>query len=222
MVNCPREYKNIGVESFGNKKKVTEEMLAQFCKNDSWLYGKVKELFDLTDPESRKRHFPPFTNDERSFNIMSATENGTNYYTFNNQTEEVINIQFKDTTNNGEPLNPDAELDENNLIKNYKDYIDLERSTLAIDPATGRCQIPLETIDINYNTTKVTNTPTTKTVDDYGKVVVDSSYEGPYGKFAPNGTWSACYSFGKTPNIKQGRYCNHSRTFQVFDEQIKT
>lgn len=52
---CPAQYKNLGLETFGNKKKVTEEILKQCCKNDEWLRQQVIELRYLTPPAIRKR-----------------------------------------------------------------------------------------------------------------------------------------------------------------------
>ena len=55
---CPARYKNLGLETFGNKRKVTEEILKQLCKNDEYLYQQIRILLDSTDPETRKRFFP--------------------------------------------------------------------------------------------------------------------------------------------------------------------
>lgn len=51
---CPAKYKNLGLESFGNKKKVTEEILKQCCKNDEWLRQNIEEVRYLTPPAVRK------------------------------------------------------------------------------------------------------------------------------------------------------------------------
>ena len=59
-INCPPRYKNIGSANFGDEKKVTAEMLYQFCKNDSYLYDQIKKLWDKTDPEHRKRFYAPY------------------------------------------------------------------------------------------------------------------------------------------------------------------
>ncbi len=59
-INCPPKYKNIGSQNFGDGKKVTADLLYQFCKNDSYLYKQVMDLWDKTDPETRKRFYPPY------------------------------------------------------------------------------------------------------------------------------------------------------------------
>lgn len=47
-------------------------MLRQFCKNDAYLYEQIMALWDVTDPESRKRFYPPdFMDVAHSFGIES-------------------------------------------------------------------------------------------------------------------------------------------------------
>lgn len=58
MTNCPPKYQNIQCESFGNKRKITSQLLRQFCKNDAYLKQEIDKLWDTTDPESRKRFYP--------------------------------------------------------------------------------------------------------------------------------------------------------------------
>ena len=75
MTNCPPSYRNLQCESFGNNKIITSQLLRQFCKNDSYLYEQVQELWDMTDPETRKRFYPPYFMDiSRSFGIESAIQ----------------------------------------------------------------------------------------------------------------------------------------------------
>lgn len=201
MTNCPREYKNIGIESFGNRKKVTEEMLAQFCKNDSYLYGKIKELFDLTDPESRKRHYPPFMDISKSYNVVAKTIDGTPttnlkniaYYGFDDKTFHHETISFTH--------DPNSETD-------FNDYIDLEKSTLEIDPVSGKVHLPLEDMDTQLKWTEIKKGSTTtktvkKTTTSYSKAVKDSNYDGAYGSLtSPNGTWYCGYNYNKAYSIK--------------------
>lgn len=72
MTNCPKVYKNLQCESFGDKKKITSQMLRQFCKNDAYLYDQIKQLWDMTDPETRKRFYPPhFMDEANSYGIES-------------------------------------------------------------------------------------------------------------------------------------------------------
>lgn len=71
MTNCPKVYKNLQCESFGDKKKITSQMLRQFCKNDAYLYDQIMKLWDMTDPESRKRFYPPtFMDNSKSYGIQ--------------------------------------------------------------------------------------------------------------------------------------------------------
>ena len=82
---CPPRYKNLGLETFSNKRKVTDEMLRQFCKNDEFLYQQIRILLDLTDPESRKRFHPPyFENQIKSFGYKSGWKNDRPCYMFDN------------------------------------------------------------------------------------------------------------------------------------------
>ena len=68
--NCPSEYKNIQSESFGDGKRVTSDLLFQFCKNDTYLYNEILKLWDKTDPEHRKRFYPPYYMDSaKSYGI---------------------------------------------------------------------------------------------------------------------------------------------------------
>lgn len=101
---CPPKYKNIGSENFGDNKRVTTELLYQFCKNDSYLYEQVKSLWDKTDPETRKRFYPPYyMDDEKSYGV------------------EAINIKEIPSTDHTKvlPLNDAYHL--SNIL--YEDYI---------------------------------------------------------------------------------------------------
>ena len=59
MTNCPPRYQNIQCESFGDRRKITSQLLRQFCKNDAYLKEQIDLLWDTTDPETRKRFYPP-------------------------------------------------------------------------------------------------------------------------------------------------------------------
>ena len=77
-INCPPKYKNIGSENFGDGKKVTADLLYQFCKNDSYLYQQVKDLWDKTDPETRKRFYPPYYMDtSKSYGVEPLVFDGS-------------------------------------------------------------------------------------------------------------------------------------------------
>ena len=85
-IKCPPTYKNIGSESFGDNKKVTAELLYQFCQNDSYLYEQVKSLWDKTDPEHRKRFYAPYYMD-------TAKSYGIEPLVFSNEDDARISLQ---------------------------------------------------------------------------------------------------------------------------------
>ena len=208
--NCPAKYKNIGTQSFGDRKKVTDEMLKQFCMNDAYLYKRVIELLDLTDPETRKRfyinrdenntlqHFKDFHNsfgfdDGETLYWDCGTEKLVNNYQFDNSTHKELTINLSDINS---------------------PYLDLERSTAElstyIDPETkqnitGVHIPPNEFENVSMETETVTiNVPkqVTETKREYKSVTTDASYDGPYGGFAPNGTWSVCFGWNSKYSIK--------------------
>lgn len=89
---CPAIYKNLGLETFGDKKKVTEEILKQFCKNDEWLRREVEEVRYLTPPAVRKSLKIGDTLDEDKswgYSINAEKEVG-----FSNKTYDVIEIDL--------------------------------------------------------------------------------------------------------------------------------
>lgn len=99
-INCPPRYKNIGSSNFGDEKKVTAELLYQFCKNDSYLYDQVKKLWDKTDPEHRKRFYAPYYMDtSKSYGIEPLIfDEDTRMY---NNKVSINDIQNKLTKPNG-------------------------------------------------------------------------------------------------------------------------
>ena len=122
MTNCPATYKNIGCQNFNDGKKVTSQILRQFCKNDAYLYEQIMELWDLTDPQSKKRFYPPYfmdsgksfgiepcytgktSNNESDIDIIGVAtrnelmnmdgENQTVYYHLSNSEKEVYTFNF--------------------------------------------------------------------------------------------------------------------------------
>ena len=100
MVNntkCPARYKNMGLETFGDKKKVTEEFLKQCCKNDEWLRQNLEELRYLTPPAIRKTMQVSSTYDEdKSWGCMVGTDNRVQ---FSDTIFDKITIDF--TTEEG-------------------------------------------------------------------------------------------------------------------------
>lgn len=75
MVECPRKYRNLGSESFGEQKYVTADMLHQFCKNDAYLKGEADELRYLTPTAVRQEFRPVPIDAASSWNCKTTTEN---------------------------------------------------------------------------------------------------------------------------------------------------
>lgn len=99
-INCPPRYKNIGSANFGDGKKVTAELLYQYCQNDSYLYDQVKKLWDKTDPEHRKRFYAPYYMDSsKSYGVEPLVYDDENK-TFNNKVS-INDINNKLTKPNG-------------------------------------------------------------------------------------------------------------------------
>lgn len=139
MTNCPPVYRNIQCESFGNKRKITSQMLRQFCKNDAYLKEQIDLLWDTTDPESKKRFYPPdYMDVENSFGIMADTISTTHYdieffkyfqevYNFSNITRFKYYFDFDVSTDKESEIIKDS--DETHYMKIYSDsLLDLENS----------------------------------------------------------------------------------------------
>ena len=209
---CPARYKNIGLESFGNKRKVTEEMLKQFCKNDEYLYQQIRILLDLTDPESRKRFYPPTFEDEvKSFGYSSGVNDDKPCYKFDDGGEDIFQVNF-DTSNDGRFRRGNIVYDRDESIIDYDKtgsainiYVDEEGGHAKIAQVTGvkqELQLVKEAQTIEVVTPKVTTKTSTTTVAT-GNAVLDSYCYGPYGGMSPNGWWYVGYDINKNYNVKQ-------------------
>ena len=96
MTNCPPTYQNIQCESFGDRRKITSQLLRQFCKNDAYLKEQIDLLWDTTDPETRKRFYPPdYMDIENSFGIGDKSLSVTEKADFN-QSDKVYNFNTID------------------------------------------------------------------------------------------------------------------------------
>ncbi len=115
MTKCPKKYKNLGSDSFGEQKYVTSDMLHQFCKNDAWLKGQVEDLFYLSPPATRKRFTPIPVDDTQSYGYKLGNNNN---YVFNNSKSDAYYIKFEDSAG-------DREYGEK--------YIDSSKSTAVIE-----------------------------------------------------------------------------------------
>lgn len=119
MTKCPKKYKNLGSNSFGEQKYVTADMLHQFCKNDAWLKGQVEELFYLSPPATRKRFAPIPVDDTNSYGYKLGNNNN---YVFNNSKSDSYYIKFEDSEG----------------VREYGEkYIDSTKSTAVIESKTN-------------------------------------------------------------------------------------
>ena len=188
---CPPKYKSISSENFGDGKRVTSDLLFQFCKNDSYLYDQVMQLWDKTDPETRKRFYPPYFMDSaKSYGIDpiniteldNANEDRAKFgrlndaYHLSNINTERYTVDFDYTNDNTRKVK-----DGNNYVLEINnDNIIEENSTLhVVAQETGTDENPNITYSIlpipvsndvsdeipfkTYTTTKKTTTKTTTT-----------------------------------------------------------
>lgn len=226
MTNCPKVYKNLQCESFGDKKKVTSQMLRQFCKNDAYLYDQIKQLWDMTDPESRKRFFPPFFLDlNNSFGIEShilkdcekARYDYLEYvYRFSQAVQFTKILNFD--------VNDDGVVEESSIrpkiITEKNDNLcdlDFDGNTKRLEIIRGTDgnylypQITDKTIAYTEPDTVIpgTNLPNitkykkvTKKVETLGKSHRDAYCYGPYKDKNCNTTWYVGFNHNKNYNIK--------------------
>ena len=176
---CPARYKNVGLETYGNKKKVTEELLEQFCKNDEYLYQQIRILLDATDPETRNRFYPPTFEDEtKSFGYSNGVNDEKRCYKFNDGEEYVYQVDF--TTNNDRRYrsghivyaNDESLIDFEKTGSDIHIYADEDGGHAKISQITGVKQEKV--LKEAPPTNKVTKT--TPTIVDDGKVLLDSYY----------------------------------------------
>ena len=129
MTKCPKEYKNLGLDSFGNKRKVTEEMLGQFCKNDAYLKEQINQIWDTTDPETRVWQNDIHANMLESYSITKGTT-------------EVTDSYGNVSTKNCYSLSNNTSFSGSSDFKNL-DPIDISKTTARIDTAEGCAEIPV-------------------------------------------------------------------------------
>lgn len=232
MTNCPPVYRNIQCESFGNKRKITSQMLRQFCKNDAYLYEQIMALWDATDPESRKRFYPPdFMDVAHSFGIEShilADYEAEEYnywntvYRFNRTGRWEYHFDFNGSNDklveydtNGVRLHDG---DMQYVIVYADSYLDVENNhneqMLEIVNENGVTTLrpPLSTDSYNqiihhneeYDT-KSGNTGSkyvVKQKEKLGKAKKDASYKGAFNNWNCNNHWYNGFDRTKNYNIK--------------------
>lgn len=215
MTNCPKDYKNLGCESFADERKLTLEMFRQFCKNDAYFYDQINKLWDATDPESRKRFYPPFFMDVRNsfgvepckkgeFNLEDVEED---LYHLANSRQEIYRFNF-DQTDDG--ANRDGDI----LVIDDEDIIE-DDSTLHIvteydsstDTITHKLVPHTVTATIDAEFPYVVGKKSTKTiknkVDVYAKKSkLDAYCDGAYHDWKCNSVWYIGYNRHKNYNIK--------------------
>ena len=205
---CPAIYRNLGLETFGNKRKVTEEMLKQFCKNDEYLYQQIRILLDLTDPESRKRFHPPVFEDEiKSFGyVASVDEEGKQCYKFDNGGDYNFGVNFNTKDDDVENINGTIYYNDESIIDyNRSEGVDIlvtdneENGYVRIHEEVEVSTVDDKTQPIYKPEKKSTTIQTTTKV---GSPKKDSYCYGPYGSMKPNGWWYVGFDKKKNYNVK--------------------
>lgn len=222
--NCPPQYKNIQSESFGDMKRVTSDLLFQYCKNDAYLYNEILKLWDKTDPEHRKRFYPPYYMDvAKSYGIEELNinrvkdENDKNKirpldcaYHLSNTLHERYEVDF-DYTNDYTEWEQNGNGTYDTLVINNDSIIE-DSSTLHIvtkdigvteSPRIVHSVLPVpvsKTIsnDIPFKTTS-TKKITTKTTVPVKKKVVTK--EDVYGKLKLDAHCSGPYKDWKANSV---------------------
>ena len=221
MTNCPKVYKNLQCESFGDRKKITSQMLRQFCKNDAYLYDQIMKLWDLTDPESRKRFHPPdFMDTSKSFGIQcyalrESEKEFNDYLDYVYRFSKVTTYEYRINFNTNDDNPRDNCIDESYKIINDESIVDVSGNGLSkklerVDDGASVTFRPSETTasfhkdavttQVENNTPKTTKIPPVKEV--LGKAKKDAYCSGPYKNNHCNSYWYAGFNLHKNYNIK--------------------
>ena len=233
MTNCPPIYRNLQCESFSNKRKITSQMLRQFCKNDAYLYEQIKELWDATDPESRKRFYPPdFIDTSRSFGIESfdISQDQLEFYNywksvfrFNRTDNYSYHFDFdgtgdhmeyeSDRSNQNVTVYADSLLDiettyneeKLEIVKEVVNESTGETASVLKPPVVSGTYEEIEHHKAQYTTVKG-NTSTkyvTKKTEKLGKAKKDAFCYGAYKNWHCNSFWYCGFNRSKNYNIKK-------------------
>ncbi len=225
MTNCPKVYKNLQCESFGDRKKITSQMLRQFCKNDAYLYDQIKQLWDLTDPETRKRFYPPYYMDEaNSYGIESHIlkpcekvkyDYLEQVYRFSQKTQftKILNFDVNDDGIVSETADTVVEKNDNLLDLDY-DTTERRLQVIREEDANGNPYSYLfpELTDKEVEYTSDAVDPEYGYKTDYvlkntkkevlGKAHKDAYCSGPYKNWHCNTYWYVGYNHNKNYNVK--------------------
>lgn len=134
MTDCPAEYRNLQLQSFGEQKYVTDDMLRQFCKNDAYLKKMVDKLEYLTPPAVRK-YFKPIPIDTVNSYGFNQDLN-THQIRFDSTTHKTIDFDF-----------------------NLMDMVDIEKTT-CIRSAVGSGDSVVQRFEVPRKTTSTIHTDT--------------------------------------------------------------
>ena len=112
MVKCPKKYKNLGSDYFGEQRYVLKEMLEQFCKNDAYLKDWVENLFYMSPPATRKRFAPIPVDASKSYGYDDKSQD--NIIRFDNSTSKIQVFDFFDES-------VIDQVKSNTILKSYND-----------------------------------------------------------------------------------------------------
>ena len=227
MTNCPPVYRNLQCESFNNRKKITSEMMRQLCKNDAYLYEQVMALWDATDPQSKKRFYPPyFMNVGSSFGIESYILDNeedkklfkyfNTVYRFSSVVKYVYKFNFDGTFDRTSDIYQDGVKTCINIEADSLLDLENHNNEQLLEIVNGQLRPPLvestydETIHHNaeYTTCKKLVTPATKgkyvteKQEKLGKAKKDASFKGAFKNWDCNNHWYNAYNRSKNYNVK--------------------
>lgn len=205
-------------------------MLRQMCKNDAYLYEQIQELWDTTDPESRKRFYPPdFMDVSNSFGIESftlseeelefydywksayrfnRTDNFTYHFDFDGSNDQTL--YESDRTNQNVTYYADSLLDiegtyEEQKLEIVKEEANGETISTLKPPVVSGTYEEIEHHNAKYETVKG-NTSTkyvTKKTEKLGKAKKDAYCYGAYNNWHCNSFWYVGFNRSKNYNVKK-------------------
>ena len=93
-MTCPGDkYVNPGLNSFGEQKYVTADLLRTFCNNDEYLKKMVDKLEYLTPPAVRKNFKPMPVDEKKSYGFKIQQDNNIG---FSKSTVKTLHYDFND------------------------------------------------------------------------------------------------------------------------------
>ena len=205
-------------------------MLRQMCKNDAYLYEQVMALWDATDPESRKRFYPPdFMDIAHSFGIEShilanievdAYDYWKEVYRFSRTRKWIFKFDFDGSNDriieydaNGERLMDgdvqyariyaDSFLDvENSHNKQLLEIVNEDGQTTLRPPITTSTYEEIIHHDATYSTKNATGDKYVTKDEKLGKAKKDASFKGAFNNWHCNNHWYNGFNRTKNYNIK--------------------